>query len=822
MVNGDRIRPHFFAARRLGALLIPLTILTASLVQGPFQPVAAAATLPAPTVTDMTPTDGPVAGNTIVYLIGTGFTSDGLTPDVTGVTFGGRPATVLGVDSDNQVRVQAPNNTVTAGGSGPGKVHVVVTTPGGSATSPKDFVYHPEISAVRPNFGLPTGHDQVVRITGTGFEFGASKVSSPQVCFGQNGSGFLKQCNGATVCSAMTTDALCATAPAANDTDIYVDPPPAPNALLGTVDVYVVINTVFSDINTNNDGYTYVTPSASSQPSVTKVDDGSFPPDGLACCSKDKTVTISGTNFTGVDKVSFGNPNCGQAEDLAPFTVTGPQITATAPAHLAGTVDVGVHNSAGWSASACTTSNTTDEFHYDVPNITGLSPGNGPTRGGTTVTIDGAVGADQFNPNDTAVDFGGTPACSGAGAGKCVVTPTGSSSQEQVKPVSPPHPVGTVHVHVINSAGTSAETGTDLFTYIAPQPVITSIAPTNGPTAGGTTVTITGTGLTATDFYAVGDFTVAANVHQCIPANACSVTGDTTVSIVTPAHPAGTVDLFVHTGGGWTAATPSDQFTFGVRLPGVVTATSSRQYTLTGSDGTTWASIDATNLAMTVSPPSNSTAILGGNADLFTNTSGINQDIAIFVSDNGGADSLVGWKESGGSSGTFSPNAAFVQSVYTMTASHNYVFKLKWKTNKPEGGAIIYAGAGAGPYSPTRLTAEVLPTALTPRTAVSSQQYTLTGNNGTSWTTMDGANLAATVTPSADSTAVLGANVDLFTNSTGINQDVAIFASDNGGADTLLAWKESGGKGGIYSPNAAFVQSVYPMTATHTYVFKIK
>ena len=72
------------------------------------------------------------------------------------------------------------------------------------------------------------------------------------------------------------------------------------------------------------------------------------------------------------------------------------------------------------------------------------------------------------------------------------------------------------------------------------------------------------------------------------------------------------------------------------------------------------------------------------------------------------ADALVAWKESGGFAGTFSPNAAFVQGVMPVTGGHYYIFKLKWKTNKPEGGVIIYAGAGSGtPFSPARLTAEV-------------------------------------------------------------------------------------------------------------------
>ena len=54
--------------------------------------------------------------------------------------------------------------------------------------------------------------------------------------------------------------------------------------------------------------------------------------------------------------------------------------------------------------------------------------------------------------------------------------------------------------------------------------------------------------------------------------------------------------------------------------------------------------------------------------------------------------------------GTFSPNAAFVQAVYTMNPGNSYVFSLWWKTNKPASGTIF---AGAGPigsaFSPTIL-----------------------------------------------------------------------------------------------------------------------
>ena len=51
------------------------------------------------------------------------------------------------------------------------------------------------------------------------------------------------------------------------------------------------------------------------------------------------------------------------------------------------------------------------------------------------------------------------------------------------------------------------------------------------------------------------------------------------------------------------------------------------------------------------------------------------------------------WKESGGFAGTFSPNAAFVQTVIPVTGGQAYTARLVWKTNKADSGSI-YAGAG--------------------------------------------------------------------------------------------------------------------------------
>jgi hypothetical protein len=144
------------------------------------------------------------------------------------------------------------------------------------------------------------------------------------------------------------------------------------------------------------------------------------------------------------------------------------------------------------------------------------------------------------------------------------------------------------------------------------------------------------------------------------------------------------------------------------------TTVSTSQYTLSNSDGLTWASIDATNLKLIITPTFNCQAVLNGSADLWTANAGFNQDIGIMVS--GGAFPTTagqpeGWKESGGFAGTFSPNAAGVETIIPFAVGVTYTVTLVWKTNH-SGSSTIAAGAGpiGGKFSPTRLTARLIPT----------------------------------------------------------------------------------------------------------------
>jgi len=257
-----------------------------------------------------------------------------------------------------------------------------------------------------------------------------------------------------------------------------------------------------------------------------------------------------------------------------------------------------------------------------------------------------------------------------------------------------------------------------------------------------------------------------------------------------------------------------------ISRPATATASSNSQYTLHSSDGTTWQTMDAANLTLTCTPGASQSTLLTANSDLWTANAGYNQDLGIFVSDNGGVDQLLAWKESGGSAGTFSPNAAFVQVVFNMTAGHTYVFTLKWKTNQNAPGVTIYAGAGSGPYSPTTLMSETFPVGQSVQFASPTAQSSLTGSDGTTWQALSTATIS--FSPVASDTVMLGANADLWTAKAGYNQDLAIFVSDNGGPNTLVAWKESGGFAGTFSPNAAFVKATFAMAGGHTYVFTLR
>jgi len=183
-------------------------------------------------------------------------------------------------------------------------------------------------------------------------------------------------------------------------------------------------------------------------------------------------VEIDGSNFQAGAAVVFG-----LVQATSVMVVSSSRLMAMAPPHPAGAVDLKVTNPDNESTIK------TQAFTYvQAPSISGVSPSSGPATGGTTVTITGA--GFQVGPPPSTVSFGGSAATSATVA-----------SGTQIQAVTPAHAGGAVDVVVTNPDGQNA-TAAGAFSYIG-GPMITSVMPGTGSTAGGTLVTIIGSGFQA-------------------------------------------------------------------------------------------------------------------------------------------------------------------------------------------------------------------------------------------------------------------------------------------------------------------------------------
>src|ERR1700688_65381 len=178
-----------------------------------------------------------------------------------------------------------------------------------------------------------------------------------------------------------------------------------------------------------------------------------------------------------------------------------------------------------------------------APKVVSLTPNHGPLAGETIVQIKGSnlVSA-------SAVDFGAAAAS---------FVPRTKHLIQAIAPAG----TGTVDVRVTTNTGRSAIVPRDQFSYVS-TPVVQSVRPQVGSTAGGNQVTISGadfTNVTAVDFGST-------------PATDFLVDSPNAITAVTPAHAAGTVDITVTILGGSTSPIdPADQYTFKLNLP-VVTS----------------------------------------------------------------------------------------------------------------------------------------------------------------------------------------------------------------------------------------------------------
>jgi len=122
--------------------------------------------------------------------------------------------------------------------------------------------------------------------------------------------------------------------------------------------------------------------------------------------------------------------------------------------------------------------------------------------------------------------------------------------------VTSPAATGLVDVTVVTPGGTSATSSADQFSYA---PVVTGISPAQGPAAGGTTVTITGSNLTGTTAVKFGTVT----------ATSFTVNSATKITVTSPAGTVGLVDVTVVTPGGTSATSSADLFSYAPVVTGI-------------------------------------------------------------------------------------------------------------------------------------------------------------------------------------------------------------------------------------------------------------
>jgi len=197
---------------------------------------------------------------------------------------------------------------------------------------------------------------------------------------------------------------------------------------------------------------------------------------------------------------------------------------------------------------APTTGDFTD-YYVAPPTVTSVSPSQGPTTGGTSVTITGTYFITTTLVQS--VHFGADAA------------PFSVNSNGTITATSPTESAGTVNTTVTTTDGTSPISSADQFTYVAPPPPsVTGLSPSSGTTSGGTSVTISGT-----------NFAGATAVHFGTASVSFGVDSSDTITASSPAHAAGAATVTVTTANGTSRISSADQFTYVAPPPPTPTPT---------------------------------------------------------------------------------------------------------------------------------------------------------------------------------------------------------------------------------------------------------
>lgn len=488
-----------------------------------------------PTTTGLTPSMGPTGGGTTLVITGTNFVPGA------SVSVGNASCLNVAVLDLNTITCVTPPGAA-------GAVNVTVTTPAGT-TAPESFTYvlAPTITGVSPPSGPFAGGTQIA-IAGADFS-GLEGVTvggtnclnilllSPSLiqCVTPPGTvgaqDVVVDTAGGTTANPGTFTYLAAptlvgispsSGPVGGGTQISLT---GTNFLAGAtvsvggspcLNVSVLNDTTITcdtPAGTSGDvGVTVTTPGGTTSPqtftyqdlpTVTAVAPASGPVAGGT------EITITGTNFDGVTGVTVGGAPC------TSIVIDGPtSLRCVTPARTSGERDVVVTNADGPAPTPGTYT------YLDPPTAMEIAPGIGPANGGTAVTITGT----NFVSGSTVL-IGGNP-CTNV----VVVNVT------TITCAAPPGAAGAADVSVTTPGGTASSLE---FIYTVP-PTIAGVAPSSGPSAGGTQITITGSNFD-------GSTTVLIGGNPC---TSVVIATPTTITCTTPAGSAGPNDVTVTTVGG--------------------------------------------------------------------------------------------------------------------------------------------------------------------------------------------------------------------------------------------------------------------------------
>jgi len=486
----------------------------------------------APTIASITPSGGTISGLTPVSITGTNFYA-GAT-----VSIGGAACNTVNV-------VSSTNITCITSASAAGTYNIdIQNTDLQSGTLALGYTYSPAptITLATPSTGKSTGGDTIT-LSGLNIVAGATitldQGGTPAVCGAVN---FINSTSIQCVTAAHASgpvDITLTNPDGQNDTInlgfIYLDPPtvassaPASGFLSGGTAITVTGTNFYpgasvliganacTSVTVHNSttlgcttpaGVTGLNSITVTNPDGQAATTGSLftyvPPPSISTITPNRGALAGGGTIV-IAGAAFSNPVTSVTLDGVACPVvaeTTTSITCTVPGHAAADVNVVVTNSDTQSTTV-----TNGYTYAAAPTVTSVSPSSGSTAGGTNVSVNGT----DFVAGAT-VTLGGS---------SC--TPVSVISANQITCVTTGPNAGAVTA-VVTNPDTQTGNLAAAFTYTAP-PVITTVSPASGSVAGGTTLTITGTGFVGSTVKIGGnDCTVPVvtptSITCTIPANA--------------------------------------------------------------------------------------------------------------------------------------------------------------------------------------------------------------------------------------------------------------------------------------------------------------